>query len=528
MKTDVLILGGGHAGVRAAREIVRRRRPGEALQVGLISRDNVEIWHGLMPQIISNVVQPQHVIVPLRESLKGVSVFTYEIRDIDLAGKRVTVDRGLDTGEVAFQYRTLVIALGSVLDVSRFPGMTEHALPTKTVGDFLHLRNHVIEMLEAGAEETDPAVRAEMLTFVVAGAGFAGVEVAAAIEELIRQSLRLYPKLSRKDVRIVLLDIVNRVLPSLREEVSAMAKRYLERHGVEVTLGVGVKSVSMHEVLLTNGQSIRTRNVIATAGTGSHPLVAKLPVEVVRGRIKCDEMGRVVGCQGVFAAGDVAAIPGPDGNPYPPTVTFAVAEGETVGANVVASYRGQPLKRCEHEAVGQVGIMSRTYAVAQSVKKSREGRRAVLMGRLKFLGYMPNWQRKARLVIDWTTAHLFRMDVTELDLGRSQAVSKMRFSPGDEIVREGELGNYFYVVSDGEVEVIEHTDGEGKVVRKIGPGGYFGEIALRQGIRRTASVRAVKETSVLALHRRDFVTLSSTLPMLVSASPQTAGPPEKT
>jgi CRP-like cAMP-binding protein len=150
-----------------------------------------------------------------------------------------------------------------------------------------------------------------------------------------------------------------------------------------------------------------------------------------------------------------------------------------------------------------------------------------MLGRLRFLAYMPNWRRRARLLIDWSTARLFRADVTELDLGRSQAVAKMRFSPGDEIVREGELGNYFYMVTDGEVEVVENSNGQGTVVRKIGPGGYFGEIALSRGIRRTASVRATKETSVLALHRRDFVTLSSTLPLLGSSAEQVSQPSEK-
>src|SRR5256712_11499337 len=194
---DVLILGGGHAGVRAARELIRHQRPGERLDVALASRDNVELWHGLMPQMLANTVQPQHVVVPLREVLPGVSIYVYEIREIDLEHRRVTIDRGTDGEELILTYRTLVLAMGSTIDLSRFPGMLEHALPTKTIGDFVHLRNQVIGMLEAASEQPDASVLKEQLTFVVAGAGVAGVEGSFEIDELVPLSLTPYPHPSK-------------------------------------------------------------------------------------------------------------------------------------------------------------------------------------------------------------------------------------------------------------------------------------------------------------------------------------------
>ena len=342
---DVLILGGGHAGVRAARELIRHQRPGKRLDVALVSRVNVELWHGLMPQMLANTVQPQHVVVPLREVLPGVSIYVYEIREIDLEHRRVTIDRGTDGEELILTYRTLVLAMGSTIDLSRFPGMVEHALPTKTIGDFVHLRNQVIGMLEAASEQSDASVRKEQLTFVVAGAGFAGVEVSSEIDELVRLSLPLYPHLSRSQVRIVSVDPGTRVLPSMSEKVSAMAYKDLIRRGVDVRLGAKVASASAHDVQLSNGEVIATRNLIATAGTGINPVVQRLQVDIVRGRIVCDEFGRVTGWPGVFAAGDVAAIPDPHRTPYPPTVTFAIATGESVGINVLATLRGQPLRR---------------------------------------------------------------------------------------------------------------------------------------------------------------------------------------
>ena len=510
---DVLILGGGHAGVRAARQLIQRQRRGERLDIALVSRDNVELWHGLMPQMLANTVQPQHVVVPLREVLPGVSIYIYEIREIDLEHRRVTIDRGTDGEELILTYRTLVLAMGSTIDLSRFPGMLEHALPTKTIGDFVHLRNQVIGMLEAASEQPDASVREEQLTFVVVGAGFAGVEVSSEIDELVRLSVPLYPRLSRSQVRIVCVDLETRVLPTMSEKVSAMAYKDLTRRGIDLRLGTKVASASAHEVRLSSGEVIATRNLIATAGTGINPVVQRLPVDIVHGRILCDEFGLVTGWPGVFAAGDVAAIPDSHRTPYPPTVTFAIATGESVGINVLATLRGEPLQRIERESVAQVGIMSRRYAVAQIRGWAVQGRLAVLAGRLLFLSYMPNWRRRGRLLLDWVTSGLFGRDVTELQMDRSSGLSRMRFKAGDEIVRAGELGNRFYVITDGEVEIIDRHD-RARVLRRLGAGEHFGEIALSQGVRRTASVRAAKDTGVIAMDGRDFRLLSETVPTL--------------
>jgi NADH:ubiquinone reductase (H+-translocating) len=509
---DVLVLGGGHAGVRAARAIARGNRLGEQLDVALVSRDNVELWHGLMPQMLSNAVQPRHVVVPLREVLPGTHIYTYEIREVDLERQRVTIDRGTDGEELILGYRYLVLAVGSVIDLSRFPGMAEHALPTKTVGDFVHLRNHAIGMLEQASEEVDAALRVEQLTFVVAGASFAGVEVAAELDELIRTSLPLYRRLHRRDIRILCVDPAPRVLPTLSEAASAMARRHLERRGIEVRMSTGVTSASAHAARLSNGDVIRTRTLVATAGTGTNPLIQRMPLTLDRGRVRCNAFGHAEGWRNVFAAGDVAAIPDANGTPHPPTVTFAVAEGETVGANVVAASRNEPPRRLDHTGVEMVAILSRSFGVAEVRGRPLEGRLAVLAGRWTFLRYMPNWRRRARLLLDWMTAGLFAEDVTQLQVARSHAISQMRFAPGDEIVRQGELGNFFYIISEGQVEVLEGGAREGRTLRRLGPGDHFGELALAAGTRRTATVRALTETTVIALDRRDFGAISDSLP----------------
>jgi NADH dehydrogenase len=509
---DVVVLGGGHAGVRAAREIVRRRRPGERIDVALVSRDNVELWHGLMPQMLSNTVQPRHVLVPLREVVEGVSLYTYEIRQLDLERRTVTIDRGHDGDERILSYRFLVLAVGSVIDLSRFKGMQEHALPTKTIGDFIHLRNQVIGMLELAAAEPDAQIRAEELTFVVAGAGFAGVEVASEIEELVRSSLPLYPQLDRREIRVVCVDPAPRILPNLSQRASEMARRELEARGVELRPGVGVASASAHDVRLTDGAAIRSRTLVATAGTGSNPLLEGLGLPLERGRVRCDQFGRVLGRPEVFAAGDAGAIPDARGVLHPPTVTFAVSQGEAVGTNVLAAIRGQEPQRRIKAGIDMVAMLSRKFGIAEVRGRAIGGRLAVAAGRLTFLRYMPNWRRRLRLLIDWGMAGFLSRDVTQMQVARSQAVLRMRFSAGDEIVRQGELGNAFYVVTEGSVEVLDRAAGEERPIRRLQPGDHFGELALSAGIRRTATVRALTDTTVIAIDRRDFGAIAQGMP----------------
>jgi len=240
----VLILGGGHAGVRCARELIRARRSADELDITLVSRENVEVWHGLMPQIVSGVLQAQHVLIPLREILTGVTIYSREIESIGLAKRQAVLSQDGEGGQVELEADYLVIALGSVTDLSRFPGLTEHALQTKTIGDFIHLRNHLIAMLEAASVTSDAAERQRLLTFVVAGAGYAGVEIASEANEFLRASLRSYPMLDPKELRVITVDILTRILPTFNDRLTERVVERMQQRGIELRLGVGLKDAT--------------------------------------------------------------------------------------------------------------------------------------------------------------------------------------------------------------------------------------------------------------------------------------------
>ncbi|TMC28589.1 MAG: cyclic nucleotide-binding domain-containing protein [Chloroflexi bacterium] len=511
---QVVILGGGHAGVRCAQELARRRRPSDHLEIVLVSRENAEVWHGLMPQILSGVLQPQHVLVPLREFLPGVRVYTSDVELVDLKSQRVTLSRGDESRPIVLDYDDLVLALGSITDLSRFRGLQEHGLQTKTIGDFIYLRNHLIDMLETAAVEPDPEERRRLLTFVIAGAGFAGIEIASEANEFIRSSLRFYPSIDAKEIRVIEVDILTRILPAFEQRLADRAMARMRRRGIDLRLGVGLSDATAGAVSLANGERIPTRSIIVTVGVGTNPLLTQLPVPIVRGRVKCDEFCRVDGWPNVYAVGDNAAVPSPSGDPYPAMLLVAFTEGRQVAANVLAAVRGQSPQPVHVRRFGEVALLSRGYGLAQVRGLKLHGWPAAVLARSLFLTYMPTWRRRVALLLHWWSSAIFRRDISQLRMGRSDAVMPMRFSAGEMIVREGDIASRFYVITSGEVEVVQQTDGVERPLRRLGPGRHFGELALLHNSKRTASVRAVMDTTVLAIARQDFASLVGNMPEL--------------
>jgi NADH dehydrogenase len=472
-----------------------------------------------MPQLLASGIQPQHLQVPLRELLPGAAVYTYEIEHVDVANRKVRLSRGREGDEVILEFDYLLLALGSIPNLARIPGLVEHGLPAKTLGDFFHLRNHLIELLENAAVESREEDRRRLLTVVVAGAGYAGVEVAAEASALVHDALRFYPGIPRHEVRFLLVDVAPQLLPTLREELAQRARRYLEEHGVELRLGSGLAGVSAREAMLVGGERVPTSTVIATAGTGPNPLLAQLPVTLTGSRIRCDEFCRVTGQPQVYAAGDNAAIPNPrTGKSCPPMLLYAISQGEQAAANILAELRGEPLRPFAYERRGELVFLAKGYALAELAGRPVHGALAGLVGRWTFLSYLPNWRRRAALMLDWLRSALFPPDITQLRLARTDALIPVRFAAGEVIVREGELATRFYIITEGAVEVVQQgPSGSEAPLRRLGPGGYFGEIALLGGGYRTATVRALTDTLALSIARQDFNTLATHLPGLRDA-----------
>lgn len=528
----VVVLGGGHAGLAAAGELLRRDRHRKRLQVTVVSRDTAMLWHGLMPQVISNLIQPQDALVSLRRVLPGATIYPYELRGVDLEGRRVILVRGAERNDLEIGYDYLVFALGSATDLSGHPGLAEHGLQALTFGDAFHLRNHVLDMLELADVEDDAEERSRMLTFVVSGAGFGGVEICAEINTLLKESIQFYPRVAQAGTRVVLLSSSSRILRAIDENLAVRAQRKLKDWGVEVRLHVGVQAATVTAAILSDGTQLPTRTLVVTTGIGTHPLLAATGLAMEEGRLACDEHGRVRDHPGVYATGDNAAIPDAEtGKALPTTATAAHASGRLVARNILAELDGRPLEKARpinfHAAT-----LNRTYGLVQAGRIHFDGFLAALIWRALSLNAIPSWYRRTTLLLDWLLTSAFPRDVTQLRIARTNAVLPMRFGAGEVILRQGEPGSRFYVITAGEAEVLQRgRDGIEKVVATLGPGRYFGEIALLRGARRTATVRAVTDLNVVSLDRKDFGTLVRVLPHLldqVEQAPVHAAPPTPT
>jgi NADH dehydrogenase len=513
---QVVVLGGGHAGLAAARELMRARRRHPELQMSVVSRDTAMLWHGLMPQVISNLIPAQDALISLRRVLPGATIYPYEVHSIDFDAKHVIVARGSERDDLVLPYDYLVIALGSATNLSSFPGLAEHGLQAMSFGDAFHLRNHVLDMLELAEIETDTEERARMLTFVVAGGGFGGVEIASEINGLLRDSLRYYPAVAASEIRVVLVSSSPRILRALDEKLGRRALERVKGWGVQVRLNTGIQSATVTSVELDNGERISTRTLVVSTGTAPPPLLIASGLPMVHGRLDCDKHGRVATVSGVYAAGDNAAIvDAGTGHISPATVASAHAQGRMVACNITAELEGKPLSQSRASRF-QVASLTRTYGLLQYGRFQLDGLLAALIWRAHFVRSIPSWYRRTTLLLDWLLTSTFPRDVTQLRIARTNAMLPMRFGAGEVIIRQGEPGSRFYVITEGQAEVVQHgRDGSDREVAVLGPGRYFGEIALLRGSGRTATVRAITDLAVVSLDRRDFGMLVRVLPHIL-------------
>ena len=513
-RTRILILGGGFGGVATAQRLARRLGRAHGVEITLVNRDNYFVFVPLLASAAAGSLEALHVVAPLRHLLKGQVLFrAEEVTGIDFQRRLVTTLSPTTGREHALPYDHLVIALGNVVNLARLPGVAQHGKPLRTLGDALAIRNHVLQMLEAADIETDPAVRRELTTFVVAGGGFSGVEMVGELNDMVRAVIRYYPALREAPVRVILLHSGERLLPELSPGVADYALRRLRRRGVEVRLNTRLAAATPFEAVLEGGEKIPTRTLIVTVGNAPPPVVAGLSLAKERGRIAVDEYLRVPGVPGVWALGDNAAVPNRaagDGAISPPTAQFAIRQGRTLADNLVATLRGAPLRPFAFNGLGQLCLVGHGAGVGElrfGIKP--RGLLGWALWRGVYWAKMPSLGRKLQVGADWLFDLFIPRELAQVNLARTRSLAHVHYEPGEVIVRQGDPGDHFYLIVSGTVEVVrERSSGAQTVLAQLGPGEYFGETALLTGGRRTATVRCLTPVDVLALGRDDFASLT--------------------
>jgi NADH:ubiquinone reductase (H+-translocating) len=420
----ILILGGGFAGLYAAMELEKTLARDPDVEVTLINRENFFLFTPMLHEVAASDLDLTTIVNPVRKMLKRVSFFAGEVESIDVSRKQVVVSHGFDHHQHSLTYDHLVLGLGSITNFYGLPGLEERALTMKSLGDAIRLRNHVIAHLEEADSECVKEKNA-LLTFVVAGGGFAGVETVAGLNDFVRDALPSYSHLKEEMLRVVLVHPGAVVLPELGEKLGAYAQKKLAERGVEIRVQTKVKAVSARGVELSDGTMIESNTLVWTAGTSPNPLLQELPCKKERGRVAVNECMEVIDWPGVWALGDCAAVPdSATGKPCPPTAQHALRQGKVLAQNIMTAIRGGHRKPFVFSTIGQLAAIGKRTGVANILGVNFSGFLAWWLWRTIYLSKLPRFEKKLRVALDWTLDLLFSKDIVQFLTVRGAAMSR--------------------------------------------------------------------------------------------------------
>lgn len=417
MTARILVAGGGYVGLYAALRLQRRLRRGEA-SVTLVSPEPTMTYQPFLPEAAAGSIEPRHVVVPLRRVLKRTSVVTGRVASLD-HGARVARIEPVGGEPYDLEYDVVIVAPGSVARTLPIPGLADHAVGFKTVAEAIWLRNHVLECLDVAASTRDPERRARALTFVFVGAGYAGVEAFAELEDMAREAVRrYYREIEWDETRWVLVEAAPRILGEIGPAMADYALERLRARGMDVRLETRLESATGGVCVLSDGTSLPADTLVWTAGVKAHPVLASfagLPLDE-RGRLRARADLRVEGVGGAWTAGDCAAVPDltSPGTFCGPTAQHAVRQAKVLGDNVVRVLRGHAPHDYRHRNAGSVASLGLHKGVAHVYGVRLRGWPAWFMHRTYHVSRVPTFNRKARVVADWTLALFFRRDIVSL------------------------------------------------------------------------------------------------------------------
>ncbi|MEJ8813051.1 NAD(P)/FAD-dependent oxidoreductase [Variovorax ureilyticus] len=415
----IVIVGGGFAGTTLARSLERQLPQG--WHVVLVSEESYTTFNPMLAEVVGASVFPEHVVAPIRQMLGagrrsqfvmgrviGVDPERRCVRAVTLAGIR----------EIACEH--LVLALGTRANLDLVPGLREHALPLKLVGDAMFIRNRVLQRLARAELEPDPATRRRLGHFIVIGGGFSGVEVAGALADFLRGATRYYPRVKTEELQVTVIENADRLLAELPESLGRTAACSMRARGIDVRLDARAAEVDADGVRLASGEIIAGATVICTIGARPNPLIEGLPVPRQRGRIETAFDMSVPGTPGLWALGDCALVHNGATQQFaPPTAQFAVAQARTLARNIVAAIEGRATQAFRHESKGMMATTGHLKGVASVFGLRLHGLPAWLLWRAYYLLLMPTAGRKVRIWLEWTWSMFFAADITHLRFTRT-------------------------------------------------------------------------------------------------------------
>jgi NADH dehydrogenase len=512
----VVILGGGFGGVYTAKHLEKALGRRDDFEIVLVNKENYFVFQPMLPEVISGCIGLLDTVSPIRRLLPRTNLHVRDVESIDVKNQTITTSPGFRPHAHTINYDYLVLAMGNVTDFRGLRGLPEHAMPFKNLADAVQLRNHLIRALEEAAiEDDDPILRRQLLTFVIAGGGFSGVEVAAELNDFVREVARNYRGIDPSELRVVLVHSQNRILPELSEKLALFAQNILMKRGVEIRLNTRLEAATGEEAILAGGEKIPTRTLVSTVPSSSHPIIDGLDLPKGKnGRLITNSFLEVQGAENVWALGDCAQVPQPDGGFAPPTAQHALRQGRTAAENIVAAIRGGKRSEFKFGGLGQMGALGHHSAVAQIMGVNISGFLAWWIWRTIYLMKLPGWGRRLKVASSWTLDLLLPAELVELKLTGSMGITQEHFEPGEEVFHQGDVGDRIYIIVNGQAEVVREDGDMEVMLARIGAGEYFGEMALLKQSSRSATVRCTSPMDTLSLPKREFSMLAAYLPRM--------------
>jgi NADH dehydrogenase, FAD-containing subunit len=541
MHYDVVIAGGGFAGAQAARALVRALGREEATKrVALIAERNVLVFHPMLAEVAGAALSPADVVNPLRQFCRGVTVLQGAVTAVDLATKTLSVDGGRFTRNQTIGFRHLVLTLGSVTDLSRVPGMAEHGLPLKTVADALRLRAAVINRLEEANLVDDPKVRARLLTFVVVGGGYTGVEVAGQLHDLLNEAKAFYSRLRGERVRVALVHGHEKLLAEIGPKLGDYTAEVLRKRGIELFLGKRVAEATSARVIFTDGGGVETHTIVSTIGNAPSPVVLdvarQLGLATEKGRLPTEPTMRLKGQRELWTAGDCAAVPWNDRGESkiaPPTAQLAQREGRQLGQNLARVLKAEAagagdaaevdararLRPFEYRYLGQLATIGERQAVAEVMGLHFKGFFAWWLWRTIYLAKLPGMMRRLRVTIDWTFEAVFSRDISVVLPPPDEPMRAVHLEQGEPMARRGDLMRAVCYVRRGGLEA-RTPDGR---VTVLGEGTVVDQEWADADGRWRADIVATESSDLTIFRGRALELLTGTLRLAPRATKASAG-----
>ena len=416
--------------MECTKQLQRGLRENSNTEITLVSENNFLLFRPMLPQVASGTIKTRNIVMPIRSILKKARFYEGGVKHIDPMARKVSLWGTSERPSITIDYDYLVVALGSVPNFFGLSDVERHAYQMKTLNDAVTVRNRVIDMLEQAANETDEAVKRSLLTFVIVGGGFSGIETAGELHDLLMDAAKYYPDISKDEVGVIVVESQPTILSGFSKKLAKFTHEALVQRGTRIRLASRVTSFDGSEAVVQEREggteSIQTKTLIWTAGLTPVNTIKRSVFKTVEGKIMVDDYLEADGYPGVFAAGDCALFMDPEaGRPYAPTGQMAVAQGRSIAANLNAVINGQPKKKFAYKAQGHMAVIGKRTGVAVVFGMKMQGVAAWLLWRLVFVYKMPLFAKRVRVLMDWAEDMLFDRDIARLKfMKREERIKK--------------------------------------------------------------------------------------------------------